>query len=159
MGFRFGPGAEEIHHRKLLEASARTNLPAPEIDTAGSIILVKACDFAASRGSKTVLDRDVYRAWSWCIPFIWPCLHSTILTNPQASASVLKPSDVRLLELAGIKTNAELAESDTDKVTDRILSRTVGLARAPHAAKEVNILRKRVQLWQLQASILSDYQD
>jgi hypothetical protein len=160
LGFRFDSTLERLLELELKSGFATARFSPTEEVVVRSIVLAKACDAALLFRRSTivnVLDWQAIR--SFCIPFVVPCSKTTILENPNASASVLTAGDVRILEVSEITTNEQLSEASPAKLATTIEGKVERSAPRFHFEKEDFIsLQMRIELWKLQAHLLRNHQ-
>jgi hypothetical protein len=136
-----------------------TVLSSGETETLTNVMILKACDTALLDKRTIVNLSDVLSALkSVCIQFFWPCAKSNILENPRVTASVITPSDVNLLENLGITKNYELDVTPTTEITDKAINYLK--KKDPEmdiSSHDFDLFNKRIEIWKLQANILSTY--
>ncbi len=160
LGFQFEPAFEHLLELELKSGAKVAQLSNDEASIVRSVIRAKASDAAlVSRRNTTVAVIDWPTIRSFCIPFLVPCVHTTILGNPNASASVLTAGDVRTLEVSEITTNEQLAEADLADLTGTIMQKVEGSTPGFKFPKEdLVLLRRRIELWKIQARLLNKNQ-
>ncbi|MGI0012403.1 MAG: hypothetical protein ACREBU_03015 [Nitrososphaera sp.] len=154
MGFRFEKDFDAGLSREVSRLATRGKLTPVQRELLKSIILAKASDIAILEGRKTVKVDDVRSLIKLCIPFIF-CFKSSILENPDVTASVLTAADVHSLDSIGITQNRELASANAQKIAKKVITDLIGTPRTgPNLGLTVNLLATRVMLWKLIASLL-----
>jgi len=159
LGFHFEPAFDHLLELELKSGADISALSSDEASIVRSVIRAKACDAAlVSRRNTTVGVMDWPAIRSFCIPFLIPCVHTTILGNPNASASVLSAGDVRILEVCEVTTNEQLGEANLGSLTNTIIRNVEGSTPSFKFPKEdfVN-LQKRIELWKIQARLLNQH--
>jgi hypothetical protein len=156
LGFQFDPAFDHLLELELRNAMEVAQFSADEVAVVRSIMRAKACDAALlSTGNTNVGVTNWLAVRDFCIPFVVPCARTTILGNPNASASVLTAGDVRILEVSEITTNEQLASTDAEKLAARIVETVERSVRQFNFPKDLfQILQKRIELWKIQASLL-----
>ena len=86
----------------------------------------------------------------------FPCAKSNILENPRITACVITPSDVNLLESLGITKNDELDVTPTAEIANKAVSYLKGKVPSMDiSSHDFELFNKRIEIWKLQANILS----
>jgi len=86
----------------------------------------------------------------------FPCAKSNILENPRITACVITPSDVNLLESLGITKNDELDVTSTTEIANKAVSYLKSKVPSMDiSSHDFDLFNKRIEIWKLQANILS----
>ena len=134
-----------------------TMLSSGEVDALTNIMILKACDTALLDKRTIITANDVVSSLNFvCVPFFYPCAKSNILENPRVTASVITPSDVNLLESLGIAKNDELNAISTTEIANKAVSYLKSKVPSMDiSSHDFDLFTKRIEIWKLQANILS----
>jgi hypothetical protein len=137
--------------------AADTMLSAGEVEALTNIMILKACDTALLDKRTIITVNDVLSSLNFvCVPFFFPCAKSNILENPRITASVITPSDVNLLESLGITKNDELDVMSTTEIANKAVSYLKSKVPSMDiSSHDFDLFNKRIEIWKLQANILS----
>jgi len=134
-----------------------TMLSSGEVDALTNIMILKACDTALLDKRTIITANDVVSSLNFvCVPFFYPCAKSNILENPRVTASIITPSDVNLLESLGITKNDELNVISTTEIANKAVSYLKSKVPSMDiSSHDFDLFSKRIEIWKLQANILS----
>lgn len=118
------------------------------------ILLLKAADFALVEGTHKIGLKEYEKIMWLCIPFLFPCLRSTFLENPDITSLIITPGDVRIMNKIGITTNKQILKINSEETANKIMKH-FEKNNIKITKKQEILLKSRLQLWTRQAKLLA----
>jgi hypothetical protein len=154
LGLKFDP--EAISFVSEVIAETKRYLSDAETKTLEPIILAKAADEALMDGRDDIHKPDVGRMHILCAIEHLTCMRSSILHNKKVTSSVVNATDAATLEEIGIDNIRKLSNTPTHEIVDRIVTHVkTSIPSINVETSNVERLSKRVEVWKLQADLLS----
>lgn len=154
MGFKINDEVKDRLDKLASEASKNAELTEKETEVFRKVILSKSADMALINGRSEIILSDLDVASLICVPVFKPCVKSTLIKNPNVTASVLTPGDARILEIIGITKNVDLANTSADEIVDKMIDQIQTQRTGKVTESEKNVLLKRAEIWIEEANLL-----
>jgi hypothetical protein len=154
IGFILESGEEDLS-MMAMETKRDFKLSDQEMEMLTPILMYKAADLASRDGRNNITEEDFKKLRILCAPH-FVCWKS-LLNNSDIRSLVVSPPDDVLLEGIGIRSISQLLTDSSTNITKRAIDHlrhtTPDIEIEP---KEIALMEKRVELWKVQAELLSE---
>src|SRR6188472_3173147 len=155
LGFTFEKGLQDQIENLSYEAGKQSKFSDETVEQViKPIIAFKISDVALLNKRTEVKQEDLGIVRGVCLRVI-VCLRSSVIENPNVSASVLTSTDQRQLEIIGINKNDQLVNTPLDEIVNKTVKHiSDSVPNFKISNEEVDLLKTRVKLWKYEAGVL-----